>query len=78
MEKYYIKKTRQAISYKLAKMRKDAGLLKSPFTIKSGLYPAQVSSVEDGMSNYTINTLIAYADALGYEIEFKKKPENGN
>ena len=62
----------QFIRMRLTNIRKSHGLTQKQLSEISGLSTATISNIEKG-ENYTLKSLIRYAEALGYEINIDKK-----
>lgn len=67
----------QFIRMRLTNIRKSHGLTQKQLSEISGLSTATISNIEKG-ENYTLKSLIRYAEALGYEINIDKKVVDNN
>lgn len=63
--------TRQEIGKKITIYREKKGISKYSVVKKSKLTFAQLSQIEAGSKNYTIESLIIYLDAIGMELSIK-------
>lgn len=61
------------IREKLAHIRKSSGKTQKQIAEETGLSPNTISRIESGDCTYTGDSLIKYAEALGYEVTIKKK-----
>ncbi len=66
--------TRTTILQTIRSHREAAGLTQQEVADKSGLFRNNISSIESGKANVTLDTLIKIAEAMGYKlvIKFKK------
>lgn len=62
--------TKAKLGKKIETLRKAKGI--STYKLRQlGVHPNTSLSIEKGKTNYTIDTLIAYLDIIGVEIEIK-------
>lgn len=61
---------------KLADIRHSKGLSQAEVAQLSGLSASTISNIESGSNSYTMRSLLMYANALGYDITFKKEEES--
>lgn len=57
----------------IRKIRKSKGLTQRQLSEISGLGVTTISCMENGANNYTLDSLIRYTEALGYQINITKK-----
>lgn len=71
------KKTSEVARAKIGKFLKEERMKKNISAYKivkdAGIAPPQISAIEDGSSNYTINALIAYLEAIEFCVCFAPK-----
>ena len=65
--------TKQQIGEMLRAERESQGLTQYKAGIPVDVYRHQIEGIETGDNNYRINTLMAYADRLGYKLTLEKK-----
>lgn len=64
--------TKEELGKKIETLRKDLGV--STYSIqKKGLSPNLTTTIEKSRKGYEIDTLIAYLDAIGLELDVKVK-----
>ncbi|KMJ46483.1 helix-turn-helix transcriptional regulator [Xenorhabdus khoisanae] len=57
----------------LLSMRKEAGLTQQQVAERMGTKESNISRLEKGKSNPTLNTLLSYAKACGFQLNFGYK-----
>lgn len=63
------------IGGELIAARKDMRMSRQELCRESGLFPNTSLDIEKGQTNYSINALLTYADAVGLEVKLVKKME---
>ena len=67
--------TKQQIGEVLKAEREAQGLTQYKAGIPVEVYRHQIEGIENGYNNYRINTLIAYANRLGYTLKLVKNED---
>jgi micrococcal nuclease len=66
-------KTAQKVGLLLKLERRKTGLSQDAVSIKSGLTQSMISHIENGDTNFTIDTLERYVDAIGFRLNLISK-----
>ena len=62
------------IGQNIARLREEQNLFQSDLANKAGIAQARISDIEQGKSNFEINTLVKIADALNCTLDINLKP----
>lgn len=65
--------TKSEIGYKLKSVREFKAITRYKMRENYNLRYEQIKTIDEGSHNYTIESLISYADSLGLKIEFVAK-----
>lgn len=68
-------RTRESIGEMFTEERQRQGLTVRQLAEKAGISPSQLSKIENGRVNPTIDIISAIANALGFDVEVRKRSE---